>query len=155
MGNNVYLCYKAMLNDYVNGYIQRMRDGSYKGAITIDGVTLEGNIDGTYFKQDGKSYLWLRRSPMMEYDFDSQSYKTRKREPQWEAYLEKQSDNGTISYKGEFTFLRFKYSIVGIWDRVLGTDKTHRLNLFVERLPMNSQTIVNNINERKRKEHGT
>jgi hypothetical protein len=45
--------------------------------------------------------------------------------------------------------LRFRYSIVGVWDNILGKDK-QRLNLFVERLPMSQQTIVNRINERKR-----
>ena len=50
-------------------------------------------------------------------------------------------------------FLRFKYSIVGVWDNVFGKDK-QRLNLFVERLPMSEQTIINSNNERKLKENG-
>lgn len=141
-----------MIDDYgyVNGYVEHRRDGTHQGQLTIDGVVLEGGIEATYFQQDGKHYLWLKRRMMMEYDFESQTYKTRKREPQWEAYLEKNADN-TIAYKGTFTFLRFRYSIVGVWDSILGKDN-QRLNLFVERLPMAQQTILNGINERKRKE---
>lgn len=140
------------MNDgYVNGYIQRSRDGVYQGNLTIDGVNLEGGIEATYFTQEGKNYLWLKRKPMMVYDFESQSYRICKREPHWEAYLEKQVEDNTVAYKGTFTFLRFKYSIIGVWDRILGNDKK-RLNLFVERMPMSQQTILNGINERKRKE---
>lgn len=140
-----------MIGEYTNGYIQNTKSGHYRGELTIDGVTLEGGIEATYFKQDGKNYLWLKRKTMMVFDFESQTYKTRKREPQWEAYLEKQVDGNTVAYKGTFMFLRFKYSIVGVWDRILGNDM-QRLNLFVERLPMSEQTIVNSINERKRNE---
>ena len=140
-----------MNDNYVNGHIQRSREGVYQGSLTIDGVNLEGGIEATYFTQDGKNYLWLKRKKMMEYDFESQTYRTRKREPQWEAYLEKQVDGNTVAYKGTFTFLRFRYSIVGVWDKILGNDK-QRLNLFVERLPMAQQTILNGINERRRKE---
>lgn len=140
-----------MNDNYVNGHIQRSREGVYQGSLTIDGVNLEGGIEATYFTQDGKNYLWLKRKKMMEYDFESQTYRTRKREPQWEAYLEKQVEGNTVAYKGTFTFLRFRYSIVGVWDKILGNDK-QRLNLFVERLPMAQQTILNGINERRRKE---
>jgi hypothetical protein len=139
-----------METGYVNGYVQRMRRGAYKGTLTIDGVELEGGIEATYFKQGGDVYLWLRRTQVMEYDYESQSYITRKREPQWEAYLKKQSDGSMISFKGTFFFLRSKYSIIGIWDSVL--EDKNRLNLFVEQLPMNEQTISNKINERKRNE---
>ncbi len=140
-----------MNDNYVNGHIQRSREGVYQGSLTIDGVNLEGGIEATYFTQDGKNYLWLKRKKMMEYDFESQTYRTRKREPQWEAYLEKQVEGNTVAYKGTFTFLRFRYSIVGVWDKILGNDK-QRLNLFVERLPMAQQTILHGINERRRKE---
>ena len=136
--------------DYVNGYVQR-EGHRYVGEIEIDGIRLQGGISAVYFKDGGENYLWLKRKMMMEYDFESQTYRTRKREPQWEAYLEKQVEGNTVAYKGTFTFLRFIYSIVGVWDRILGNDK-QRLNLFVERLPMAQQTILNSINERKRKE---
>jgi hypothetical protein len=46
--------------------------------------------------------------------------------------------------------MRFKYSITGVWDKILGNDK-QRLNLFVERLPLTQQTIINSINESKKK----
>jgi hypothetical protein len=51
--------------------------------------------------------------------------------------------------KGQFIFLRFKYSITGVWDVVIG--EKQRINLFVERLPLKKQTLLNEINERKRK----
>ena len=131
-------------NDYINGYIERKVEGRCEGIISIDNVNLSP-IEGTYFEQDGDKYLWLKRKPIMEYDFETQSYKTRHREPRWECYLKKDID----TYRGEFAFLRFRYSIVGIWDKVIGLDKG-RMNFFVERLPMNEQTILNGINERKR-----
>ena len=137
-----------MESDYINGYIQRTKSGSYEGRVVIDGISLP-EITAVYFKENGESYLWLKRKKVLDYDFVTQSYKEREAEPRWEAYLQKQLNNNTVAYKGEFMFLRFKYSIVGIWDSILGKEK-QRLNLFVERLPMNQQTIIKGINERKR-----
>jgi len=136
-------------DDYINGFVEHSKDGSYKGSLTIDGINLQGGITAVYFKDDGESYLWLRRKKVLEYDFESQSYKEREAKPQFEAYLKKQIDKGSVAYKGEFIFMRFKYSITGIWDKVLGKDK-QRLNLFVERLPLAQQTIINSINESKK-----
>ena len=138
-----------MNGDYINGYVQRTQGGSYDGKIAIDGISLPA-ISAVYFTKDSESYLWLKRKKVLDYDFESQSYKEREAEPRWEAYLKKQLDSNTVAYKGEFMFLRFKYSIVGVWDNVLGKDK-QRLNLFVERLPSSEQTIINSNNERKRK----
>lgn len=140
-----------MESDYINGYIQRMKSGSYEGRVVIDGISLP-EITAVYFKENSESYLWLKRKKVLDYDFESQSYKEREAEPRWEAYLKKQLDNNAVAYKGEFMFLRFKYSIIGVWDKILGNDK-QRLNLFIERLPMSEQTIINSNNERKRKEY--
>ena len=128
-----------------------MKSGSYEGRVVIDGISLP-EITAVYFKENSESYLWLKRKKVLDYDFESQSYKEREAEPRWEAYLKKQLDNNAVAYKGEFMFLRFKYSIVGVWDKILGNDK-QRLNLFIERLPMSEQTIINSNNERKRKEY--
>lgn len=139
-----------MVEDYINGYIQRKQDGSYDGKITIDGILLPA-ISAIFFKDNGEQYLWLKRKKVLDYDFESQTYKERDARPQWEAYLKKQLDGKTISYQGEFFFMHFRYSINGVWDKVFGNDK-QRLNLFVERLPMSQQTIINNINQSKRNE---
>jgi hypothetical protein len=139
-----------MIDDYINGYIERNKDGTYGGSLTIEGITLQGGITAVYFKDEGENYLWLRRKKVLEYDFESQSYREREAKPQFEAYLKKQVDNNAVAYKGEFFFMRFKYSITCIWDKVLGNDK-QRLNLFVERLPLSQQTIINSINESKKK----
>lgn len=141
-----------MEGDYINGYIQRSQGGSYDGKITIEGILLPA-ISAVFFKENSESYLWLKRKKVLDYDFESQSYKEREAEPRWEAYLKKLLDGNTVAYKGEFMFLRFKYSIVGVWDSVFGKDK-QRLNLFVERLPMSEQTIINSNNERKIKGNG-
>ena len=132
---------------YINGFIQRQKDGSVEGNITIDGVSLSP-IEATFFEDDGVKRLWLRRKPLLEYDDKNQSYKQRPREPRWEAYLTKQKD-GVIAYKGTFHFLHFAYTIVGVWDSILGREKS-RLNLFVERLPINKQNIINQINTRNK-----
>ena len=137
-----------MIEDYVNGYIQRTQKGTFEGVVSIEGITLP-SITGVYFKDDGENYLWLRRKKVLEYDFESQTYKEREAKPQFEAYLKKQLDGDTIAYKGEFFFMRFKFRITGVWDKILGHDK-QRLNLFVERLPQSEQTIINSINETKR-----
>ena len=142
-----------MIEDYVNGYVERRKDGTYGGSLTIEGINLQGGITATYFKDDGESYLWLRRKKVLEYDFESQAYHEREARPPFEAYLKKQLNDGTVAYKGEFAFMRFKYSITGVWDKVLGNDK-HRLNLFVERLPLSQQTIINSINESRKKNDG-
>lgn len=136
-----------MAEDYINGYIQRSQGGSYDGKITIDGILLPA-ISAVFFKDGDSNYLWLRRKKVLDYDFESQTYKEREARPQWEVYLKKQLKSDTVAYKGEFFFMHFKYSIVGVWDKVFGNDK-QRLNLFVERLPMSQQTIINSINESK------
>lgn len=129
-----------------NGYLERKHGGRYEGEINVEGVSLSP-IEGVYFKENGKQYLWLKRKPLLEYDHETESYKHRDREPRWETYLKKESSS-VVAYRGEFVFLHFKYSVVGIWDSSLGKDK-NRLNLFVERLPMNQQSIINAIKERK------
>ena len=140
-----------MIDDYVNGYVERKKDGTYGGSLTIEGITLQGGITAVYFKDEGESYLWLRRKKVLEYDFESQSYRERDAKPQFEAYLKKQIDNNAVAYKGEFIFMRFKFSITGVWDKILGNDK-QRLNLYVERLPHSQQTIINSINKARKNE---
>lgn len=134
---------------YINGVIERKHDGRYEGSVRVSGVDLSP-IEATFFKdEDGDNYLWLKRRPVMEYDIETQSYRTRPRKPAFEAYLKKQLDADSVAYRGEFMFMRFKFSIVGVWDVVLGRDN-QRLNLFVERLPMSQQKILNDINTRRR-----
>ena len=137
-----------MIDEYINGYVERKQGGRYEGKLSIDGILLP-SITATYFKDDGENYLWIRRKKVLEYDFETQTYKEREARPQFEAYLKKQLDGDTVAYKGEFFFMRFKYSIIGVWDKILGNDK-QRLNLFVERLPLTQQTIINSINESKK-----
>lgn len=137
-----------MTEGYINGYVQRTSGGTYDGKISIDGISLPA-ISAVYFKKDGENYLWLKRKKVLDYDEKSMTYREREARPQWEAYLKKQLSEDTVAYRGEFFFMHFKYSIVGVWDSVLGMDK-QRLNLFVERLPMSQQTIINNINDLKR-----
>ena len=139
------------MGEYINGYIERKAGGEYLGEVKIEGIDLSPII-AQYFKQDGESYLWLRRKPLLEYDADTQKYTKREREPQFEAYLKKQLEDKTFAYVGEFIFMRFRFKIVGIWDTILGLDKK-RLNLFIDRLPMSEQTIINGINERKKHEN--
>lgn len=142
-----------MIDDYINGYVERKKDGTYGGSLTIEGINLQGGITAVYFKDEDENYLWIRRKKVLEYDFESQVYRERDAKPQFEAYLKKQLENNAVAYKGEFAFMRFKYSITGVWDKVLGNDK-HRLNLFVERLPLSQQTIINSINESRKKNDG-
>lgn len=136
-----------MDNGYINGFIQRNKDGRVEGNITIDGVSLSP-IEATFFEDNGIKRLWLKRKPLLEYDDKTQSYNQRPSEPRWEAYLTKQKD-GVFAYKGTFRFFHFAYSIVGVWDSILGREKS-RLNLFVERLPINKQNIINQINTRNK-----
>lgn len=135
---------------YVNGHLERKAGGKYEGKILVEGIDLSP-IVGVYFKKDGQNYLWLKRKKVLDYDMNTLTYVERERKPQWEAYLKKQVNGDVVAYKGEFIFMRFRFSIIGVWDKILGLDKQQRLNLFVERLPMSQQTIINGINERKRK----
>lgn len=137
-------------NGYTNGYLERKSGGRYEGDIKIEGIDLSP-IVGVFFQQEGKNYLWLRRKEMLVYDYDQQQYKTRKREPRWQAYLEKKiGDKGVVAYKGEFYFMRFRFSIVGVWDSVLGMENA-RMNFYVERFPMEKQDILNGINNARKK----
>lgn len=126
--------------EYVNGYLERTTDGRYEGEITIEGVSLSP-IVGVLFQKDDKTYLWLRRKDMLVYDESTQKYLTRKREPRWEAYLEKQVSNDAVAFKGEFPLIRWRFSIVGVWDSVFGREKS-RINFFVDRLPMERQDLL-------------
>lgn len=137
-------------DDYRNGFLQRETGGAYEGRLTIDGVNISP-IEGQYFKRDGELWLWLRRKPIMEYDIDTQTFRKRSRSPFWEVYLQRKIENGETAFKGEFIFLKFRYSITGLWDKVIGKEK-RRLNLFVERLPLSQQSLINKINDKKRKE---
>jgi hypothetical protein len=94
---------------YTNGFLEQNKDGRYEGNLCIDGVDLSP-IEGMFFQEEGHTYLWLKRKPILEYDMESQSYKTRHSEPRWETYLQKQKD-GVVAYKGECTFLHFKYEM--------------------------------------------
>ena len=131
---------KDVNGEYINGYIERTREGRYEGEIVIEGVSLSP-IVGVMFKQDDKNYLWVRRKEMLVYNSERQCYISQKREPRWEAYLEKQTKNNLVTYKGEFAFLRFRFSIIGMWDSIIGRDKS-RINFYVERLPMAKQDII-------------
>lgn len=130
-----------------DGFLQREQGGSYVGRISIEHIDLSP-IEGVYFKEKGKNYLWLYRRPVLEYDETTMSYKKRQCNPYWEVYLEKTKGEEGIAYRGHFFFLRFKYNIVGIWDKTLG-DIQHRLNLYVDRAPSNEQTIINRIRDGK------
>ena len=133
--------------DYINGFIERKSGGKFEGRIVIEGIDLSP-ISGVFFSQDGKNYLWLRRKEILEYNYELQQYTTRKREPRWEVYLEKQlKEDGAVAYRGDFYFMRFHFSVVGVWDNVQGIDK-NRINLFVERMPMNEQMIINGYRNR-------
>lgn len=138
-------------DDYINGFLERVGEGLYSGRLVIQGIDISP-ITGQYFIQDNNNYLWLKRKRILEYDEKTMTYKERESEPRFEAYLKKQVNMGAVAYKGEFVFMRFKFEITGIWDRVLGTDIKHRLNLYVDRLPTAKQSIINGIKERKRNE---
>jgi len=136
---------------YVNGYIERHAGGKYEGMMRIDGVDISP-IEGVYFKrEDGITYLWLKRKTILIYDPVKMTYTTREREPRWEAYLKKEVDDNAVAFRGEFAFLRFRYGITGVWDAVTGRDRG-RLNFYVDCLPPQEQTIIRAINERKRNE---
>lgn len=135
---------------YVNGFVERKQGGRYEGKVSVEGIDLSP-IVGVYFKRGNKSFLWIKRKKILEYDNQECKFTERERKPMFECYLEKQIDNkeDIVAYKGEFFFMRFRFSIVGVWDRILGHDEKQRLNLYVERLPMAEQTIINGINKRK------
>lgn len=136
---------------YVNGFIERDSFGNYSGSLTVEGINLSP-IEGLYFKKDGGVYLFIKRKPKMEYDYDKGCYNQRERKPQVHIYLKKQvNSDGVVAYKGDFMFMRFKFNIEGVWDSILGKDK-NRLNLFVERAPRNEQTLLQSIIERKKKQ---
>ena len=133
-------------NTFTNGFIEKAVGGKYEGRLSIEGIDISP-IEGVYFKQGGRFYLFLKRQDVLEYDQQTKTYANRKASPYWECCLVKQQ-GGVVAYKGEFVFCRFKFTISAIWDKVM-TDKD-RLNLFVERVPMSEQVIINNINKRKR-----
>lgn len=131
---------------YCDGYLQKDGEG-FAGRLKVDRVDLSP-IEGMYFKERDRLWLWLKRRPLLEYDTELGKYRERAREPRWEAYLEK-VNKGVVAFEGIFAFLRFRYRLTGIWDDVL-RDSRRRLNLFVERLPLSEQSIINAINERNR-----
>lgn len=129
-----------------NGYIANMGNGEHGGKLCIDGVDLSP-IEGVYFKKDSDKYLWIKRRPILEYDGETMSFKKRKREPRFEAYLKKVVKDNVTMYEGDCVLFRFKYRIVGLWDKFDGKEK-QRMNLFVERLPLSEQTIIQSFNKK-------
>lgn len=121
------------------GYIE-LSKGDYVGELSIDGVNISPII-GLLFKDNGKSWLWLKRKKILEYDFQKGEYYSRTPTPIFEVYLKRKTTNGKISYYGEFVFFKFKYSIVGMWS------SHKRIELYVDRLPDNEQKIVNRLKE--------
>ena len=142
-----------MSEDYTNGYIERTAEAMYEGCLTIERIDISP-IEAMFFKKEGETYVWLKRKRKLEYDEKSQMFRRLEREPRWECFLSKQMDGDVVAYKGEFVFMHFRFSIRGVWDDILGNDKRRRLNLFVERMPMERQNIINGINERKRNDRG-
>lgn len=136
--------------NFINGFIERKSGGRMEGMISIEGIDLSP-ISAVMFKKENKNYLWIKRKDILEYDWERQCYKTRRREPYFEAYLEKMVNDNVVAYKGEFPFMMFRFSIVGIWDKVVGRD-ANRMNFFIERLPMDRQDIINGIYERRKNE---
>lgn len=136
---------------YVNGHIERDSYGNYTGMLTVEGINLSP-LEGQYFKKDGDTYLYMKRKPIMEYDYDLGKYNQRERRPQVQIYMKKQvGGDGVVAYKGDFMFMRFKFIITGVWDAILGKER-NRLNLFVERAPRNEQTLLQSIVERKKRQ---
>lgn len=131
------------ITPYSNGYIERKSGGAYEGEITVDGVFL-GDISGVYFKECGKTYLWLRRKKKLEYIMESQQFIAKEQTPRWEVYMSRIEGKPYV-FHGKFMFLRFKYAIYGVWDRN-GDSRKERLNLFVDRLDMKEQDIILKIN---------
>lgn len=121
------------------GYIE-LSKGDYVGELSIDGVNISPII-GLLFKDNGKSWLWLKRKKILEYDFQKGEYYSRTPTPIFEVYLKRKTTNGKISYYGEFVLFKFKYSIVGMWS------SNKRIELYVDRLPDNEQKIVNRLKE--------
>lgn len=136
--------------DYINGHVERTTGGGYNGTLRVEGIDLSP-VEAQFFKKDGDTYLFIKRKPIMEFNYGEQRYVTRERRPQVPIYMKKQVDSdGVVAFKGDFMFMRFKFNIVGVWDAILGKE-TNRLNLYVERAPKNEQTLLQSINERKRK----
>ena len=137
-------------NDFINGHIERKAGGVYEGMLKIDGIDISP-IEAQYFEKGGEYFFWLKRKKLLEYDDRTMTYIERNPNPKWEVYMKKGLEGDTKMYKGEFVFMHFCYSIVGLWDKVFGKEK-FRLNLFTERLPQSRQKIINAVNERLRNE---
>ena len=93
------------MEGYTNGYIQRTQSGAFEGKVSVEGIDLSP-ISAVFFKKDYDSYIWLKRKKVLDYDERLQCYKEREAQPNWECYLKKQSNGDTVSYKGEFSFMR-------------------------------------------------
>lgn len=133
---------------YNQGYIEIVK-GECVGELSIDGVDISP-ITGYYFKYQGTSWLWVKRKRILEYSFETNEYKSKSPTPMFEVYMQKETKKqSTIAYKGTFIFFKFKYKIFGIWDTNEKNKKKQRLNLYVERLPMEEQNIINNIKSLK------
>lgn len=131
---------------FVDGYIERCH-GTYEGILSVEGINLSP-ITGTYFKENGGQWLWIKRKEILQYDISEKKYKKKKPAPFFECYMKKQL-GGEIAYKGYFYFSHLKFAITGIYDKYL--KDVDRLNLYIERVPMSEQNIINNINQRNTK----
>jgi len=135
------------MNDYTNGILIRRKDSYYQGTLRIDGVDISP-VEATFYKDGDDTRLWIKRRPLLEYDNKEHCYKQRLRRPHWEAYL-RRVKGVRDAFEGTFMFLRFKYTITAHFD-VTYQDKFSHVNLFVERAPIEEQTIINGIYERNK-----
>lgn len=125
------------------GFLERTKDGNFDGEINIEGVDLSP-ITGVFFEEGKEKFLWLRRRPLLVYDYEHNGYLKRPREPRWETYLTKKAIDGTSIYKGTCFLLHIKYELSAIWDGILKS----RMNLYIERLPLEKQNIINSIRDK-------
>ena len=75
-----------MDDDIPSGWIERRPGGKYEGRISIERIDLSP-IEAVYFKDGVDNYLWLKRKPIMEYDMEAMTYRTRPREPSCLGYV--------------------------------------------------------------------
>lgn len=136
-----------MIEYQSDGYLQKGKNG-FEGQLKIENIDMSP-IEGMFFvhEKTKKSYLWVKRKPLLEYNDKKNKYEFRPREPRWEVYLEKQIE-GKIPYIGEFIFLHLKFKIIGIWDKNDLSKKKQRINFFIERMASSQQTIINENNQR-------
>ena len=121
------------------GYVSRDNKEGYVGFANIDGCVIK--INCAFFMTTKPNYIYLQRCSKLKYDDKNKTFIEYNPYPTFQAKLNATKRGDSVSFRGEFMFVSFRYSICAFWE-----DKDKKLLKFdIERCE--KQPLLERINE--------